>query len=330
MTAATRGRPAASTNKKNPANPPSFQSTLADRGLTLVRNTTDTLQINVGLKCNQACRHCHLSAGPQRAENMDRRTAEAVVAYARRAGFQTIDITGGAPELNPNAEFLVAELSELAPRLMFRSNLSALNSRKRSRLLDLLVSRRAVIVASFPSLNPGQADAQRGSGIFSTSIDALTRLNALGYGRQGSGLELNLVSNPVGAFLPPAQSEAEARFRRVLKGRWGIVFNRYYSFANVPLGRFRNWLKHTENFQRYMQKLVSAFNSCALDGVMCRSLVSVAWDGYLFDCDFNLACGLPMSGRKVHVSDLDGPPAAGAPIATADHCYTCTAGSGFT
>lgn len=330
MTAPTLGSSAATIEKETSVTPPSFQSTLVSRGLRLKRSSTDTLQINVGLECNQTCRHCHLSAGPQRKENMSRHTAEAVVAYARRADFKTIDITGGAPELNPNIEFLVAELAELAPRLMLRSNLTALNSHKRSRLLDLLVSRRVVLVASFPSLNPGQADAQRGSGIFTTSIDMLARLNALGYGRQGTGLELNLVSNPVGAFLPPSQSEAAERFRRILQNRWQIAFNNYYSFANVPLGRFGNWLKQTGNYQRYMQRLVTAFNACALASVMCRTLVSVAWDGYLFDCDFNLACGLPMGGGRMHISELDGPPTAGAPIATADHCYTCTAGSGFT
>ncbi|MEJ2658117.1 MAG: DUF3641 domain-containing protein, partial [Desulfobacterales bacterium] len=172
--------------------------------------------------------------------------------------------------------------------------------------------------------------SQRGSGIFQTSIDSLKKLNTIGYGREGSGLELNLVSNPTGAFLPPSQAETEKRFRRVMERKWGIVFNNFYSFANVPLGRFRQWLVATGNLDGYMKKLCSSFNPCAVEGLMCRSLVSVSWDGYLYDCDFNLAKGIFMDRRKIHVSEMPGPPDIDSRIATADHCYTCTAGSGFT
>lgn len=307
-----------------------FSLTLSGHGLKLNRAKTHTLQVNVGFLCNQTCRHCHLNAGPARKENMESGIVDEVVSYARRSRFETIDITGGAPELNPNISRLIQEMSPLASRLMLRSNLSALNDGKKEHLFELLKSYRVIIVASFPSLNKLQTDSQRGDGIFKISIHALKKLNALGYGYKGSGLGLNLVSNPTGAFLPPAQVEAEKRFRQVLKDKWGIVFNNLFNFANVPLGRFRRWLIKSGNFGKYMAKLSSGFNPCSVEGVMCRTMVSVSWDGFLYDCDFNLARGLFMGGRKIHVSEMSGPPEPDSHIATADHCYTCTAGTGFT
>jgi radical SAM/Cys-rich protein len=261
---------------------------------------------------------------------MDLETADHVVGYARRNNFEIIDITGGAPELNPNLVYLVKRLAPLIPRIMVRTNLSALNDGRRDHLFGIFRENNVVVVASLPSINEAQADSQRGSGIFQKSMAALKRLNAEGYGEEGSGLELNLVSNPTGAFLPSPQSEAEKRFRKVLKQKWGISFNNLFNFANVPLGRFRQWLAQSGNLDKYIQKLASSFNPCAMERLMCRSLVSVAWDGYLFDCDFNLARGLYLGGRKIHVSRMPGPPAQGTPIAVADHCYTCTAGAGFT
>ncbi len=307
-----------------------FRHTLAKQSLKLERGKTTTLQINVGLLCNQSCRHCHLGAGPGRHENMSEETAEKVIAYAERCRFEIIDITGGAPELNPNIGTLIKRLSSLAPRLMIRSNLSALDGRKRDEWMDLLKDHRAVIVASFPSLNEAQADSQRGKGIFQVSIDALRKLNAVGYGHEGTGLELDFVSNPTGAFLPTAQGQMEKRFREVLKKKWGIVFNHLYAFANVPLGRFRQWLLQSGNLESYLQRLASSFNPCAVEGLMCRTLVSVSWDGYFYDCDFNLARDLPLGGRRTHVSHMEGPPEPGSPVAVGDHCYTCTAGAGFT
>jgi len=307
-----------------------FQLTLSRHGLKLKRKKTHTLQINVGLLCNQACQHCHLNAGPGKKENMNADTLNEVAAYATRGEFEIIDITGGAPELNPIIEKIVERLSPLAPRTILRSNLSALNDGKRDNLISLLKANKVGIAASFPSLNLAQTEAQRGEGIFKVSVDAIRRLNKLGYGQENTGLELILVSNPTGAFLPPSQAQMEKRFKEVLGKKWGIVFNGLYNFANVPLGRFREWLVRTENLERYMEKLSSSFNPCAVEGVMCRTLVSVSWDGYLFDCDFNLARGMHMGYRKTHVSEMPGPPEPGNPIATADHCYTCTAGSGFT
>ena len=306
-----------------------FKSMLSRHQLELVRNATHTLQINLGFLCNQTCRHCHLDAGPGRKENMDAATIDEVVAYARRSHFDIIDITGGAPELNPHLTDLLEKVSPLAKRIMLRSNLSALRAQMRG-LLEPLKSHRVVIVASFPSLNMSQADSQRGDGIFNESIAVLRELNAAGYGRSGSELELNLVSNPTGAFLPPDQEQTEKRYHQILEKRWNVTFNRLFSFANVPLGRFRRWLIKSGNFESYLQKLVSGFNPCAIEGLMCRTLVSVSWDGYLYDCDFNLARGLYMGGKKIHVSEMPGPPQPGTPIITADHCYTCAAGSGFT
>ncbi|MCK5192640.1 MAG: arsenosugar biosynthesis radical SAM protein ArsS [Desulfobulbaceae bacterium] len=307
-----------------------FSSTLSHHDLKLNRQKTHTLQVNVGFLCNQTCRHCHLNAGPNRMENMESGIIEEVISYAKRSRFETIDITGGAPELNPNIEMLIEKMSPLARRIMLRSNLSALNDGNRDDLMKLLQSHGVVIVASFPSLNELHADSQRGDGMFRVCIDALKKLNVLGYGREGSGLELNLVSNPTGAFLPPSQSETEKRFRQVLDNKWGVVFNNLFNFANVPLGRFRQWLLKSGNLAEYIDKLAANFNSCAIEGLMCRTLVSVSWDGYLYDCDFNLARGLYLGGRRIHVSEMSGPPKAGQPIIVADHCYTCTAGTGFT
>jgi radical SAM/Cys-rich protein len=306
-----------------------FKSMLTQHHLELVRKPAQTLQINMGFLCNQTCQHCHLNAGPGRKENMDADTLEEVVAYARRSRFEAIDITGGAPELNPHLADLIAKVSTLAPRIMLRSNLSALQTNMHP-LIESLKSHRVVIVASFPSLNVAQTDSQRGNGIFEESIGALQQLNAAGYGRNGSGLELNLVSNPTGAFLPPGQEQTEKRYHQILEKKWKVTFTSLFNFANAPLGRFRQWLIQSGNFENYVQKLILNFNPCAIEGLMCRTLVSVSWDGHLYDCDFNLARGLYMGGKKIHVSDMPGPPQPGAPIITADHCYTCAAGSGFT
>jgi radical SAM/Cys-rich protein len=307
-----------------------FAQRLAGHGLELRRGAAQTLQVNVGLRCNQVCRHCHLSAGPDRLESMDRATMVQVIAFVARHRFQCVDITGGAPELNPDLGFLLSELAPLAPRLMLRSNLTALAGQRTGELLDLCQLHRVAIVTSLPALNAGQTDAQRGSGVLAASIAMLKELNDLGYGRPGTGLELDLVANPTGAFLPPSQCQAEKKFRTDLARRWSIVFNHLFTFANVPLGRFRKWLKDSGNFEAYMERLAAAFNPATIDGLMCRTLVSVSWDGYLYDCDFNLAAGLPAGATRLHVSEAPAPPAPGEPIATGDYCYACTAGAGFT
>ncbi|MFH1241272.1 MAG: arsenosugar biosynthesis radical SAM (seleno)protein ArsS [Pseudomonadota bacterium] len=307
-----------------------FYLTLSRHGFELCREEATTLQINVGFLCNQECRHCHLSAGPGRKESMTSETVDQVISYAERCSYETIDITGGAPELNPNLERLITKVSTIAPKIILRSNLSALHDGGRDRLIDVLKVHRVAIVASLPSLNESQTDSQRGSGVFHTSLAVLKELNTFGYGQKGSGLELNLVSNPAGAFLPPPQAQTEKRFREVLMNKWGIVFNNLFHLANAPLGRFWKWLLHSGNDKKYMKKLVSCFNPSTVEGLMCKTFLSISWDGYLYDCDFNLAEGLFMGGQERHVSEMPGPPEPGAPIALGDHCYACTAGAGFT
>lgn len=309
---------------------PAFTQLLEDRGLSLTRDHAHILQINTGLLCDLACKHCHLDAGPHRLEVMDRQTMDAVFAFAERGRFNIIDITGGAPELVPDLADLLRGLRPLTENLMLRSNLTALAEAERNSLLELLVELKVSLVASFPSTSPSQTDAQRGQGVMDKSITMLKQLNELGYGKPGSGLELHLVANPAGAFLPADQLATEQKFKRDAERKWGIAFNNLYTFANVPLGRFRSWLEKSGNLDGYLLKLANAFNPCTLDGLMCKSLVSVAWDGTLYDCDFNLAAGIPLGGQHRHVSEFVEPPGSGAVIATGDHCYACTAGSGFT
>jgi len=308
----------------------SFKINLASHGLDLSRGTCTTLQINTGLLCNQFCKHCHLDAGPARMEIMSPNTINDVIDLAHRFRFETIDITGGAPELNPHIFTLIDGLAPLAATLILRSNLTAIAGKDQERLLERIAENRVTVVASLPSLNEKQADAQRGLHSFATSIATLLKLNTLGYGVPGSGLELNLVCNPTGAFLPSSQEQVEKRFRQLLQGKWSISFNNLYTFANVPLGRFRDWLERTGNLNDYVGKLASSFNPCTLEGLMCRSLISVSWDGYLFDCDFNQSLRLYLGNRKTHISDLEALPGPGSSIAVSEHCYTCTAGSGFT
>jgi radical SAM/Cys-rich protein len=307
-----------------------FRQTLAKHGLELNRENTTTLQINVGLLCNQACRHCHLEAGPNREELMSGETLDQVVELARKFPFEVIDITGGAPEMNPHIDRLIERLAALTPRLMMRSNLIALTDASRDHLIEICRKNQVVIVASFPSLNEAQAESQRGGGTFQQSIAILQELNSMGYGKADTGLELNLVSNPTGAFLPSSQEQVEKRFRQILEKKWGIIFNNLFAFANVPLGRFRRWLERSGNLENYLKKLANGFNPCAIEGLMCRTLISVSWDGYLYDCDFNQAAGLFMGGKKTHISELLKLPDPGEPIAVSYHCYTCTAGTGFT
>lgn len=309
---------------------PCFAESLEKNELKLLRGQTTTLQINLGLLCDLACRHCHLSAGPRRTEMMDWQTMEQVIAYAERVPFQVIDITGGAPELVPELPEFIKRLAPLAPKLMLRTNLTALSRPEKSHLLDLFREHRVILVASFPSTNSGQLEAQRGSGVMGSSLAMLKQLNDIGYGMEGSGLELHLVANPSGAFMPTDQEQAERKFKRDMPRKWGLSFNQLFLFANAPLGRFLDWLRQSDNLNNYMKKLVDGFNPCTIEGVMCRNLVSVAWDGTVYDCDFNLAADLPMNGKRVHVSELDGLPEQGQPIVIGEHCYACTAGSGFT
>lgn len=309
---------------------PLFADSLEKHGLKLERDNTTTLQINLGLLCDLACRHCHLSAGPERTEIMDWPTMQQVIAYAERVPFQAIDITGGAPELVPELPELIKALSPLTSRLILRTNLTALSRPDKVHLLELFREHRVILIASFPATNSGQLEAQRGSGVMDSSLAMLKQLNEIGYGVADSGLELHLVANPSGAFMPTEQEQAERKFKQDMARKWELSFNQLYLFANAPLGRFLDWLDRSDNLRNYMEKLIGGFNPCTVDGLMCRNLVSVAWDGTLYDCDFNLAAGLPLSGQRIHISELDSIPEKGQPIAVGEHCYACTAGSGFT
>ena len=306
-----------------------FQQTLADQELQLLRAQTTTLQVNIGRLCNLACKHCHVEAGPGRKEVMHRDTMDEVILFAGKNNFAAIDITGGAPELVPDISYLLEQLAPLTQKIMMRTNLVALLDEERKELLNLCQRLKVALVASFPSINKGQADAQRGEGVWEQSIAMLQQLNSLGYGKPDTGLVLFLVSNPAGAFMPVDQCTAEKKFKADLARKWGIEFTTLYTFANVPIGRFRKWLEKSGNLEDYLNKLAGSFNPTALDGLMCRNLISVSWDGYLYDCDFNLAAGLPYSGKPLHISLVD-KPEKGSTIMTDDYCFACAAGSGFT
>jgi radical SAM/Cys-rich protein len=307
-----------------------FREVLLRHGLQLSRDRTQTLQVNVGLICDLACRHCHLEAGPHRKEMMGREVMDAVIDCARRFNFSSIDITGGAPELVPGIDYLVSSLAPLTGRLLVRSNLIALGGERGTKLCELYRDLGVVLVASLPATNAQQTEAQRGEGVWGKSIAALKKLNALGYGLEGSPLELDLVSNPAGAFLPAGQRQAEKKFRSDLMRKHGICFNSLYTFANVPLGRFLCFLESSGNLEGYQGALAAGFNPCSVPGLMCRSQLSVDWLGRLHDCDFNLAAGLPLGGQPTLIAELRELPAPGTPIAVGEHCYACTVGAGFT
>ena len=307
-----------------------FQETLHSHGLELTKSDTTWLQVNVGLTCDIACKHCHLEASPTRTESMGMQTVEDVIACAGRFNFDTIDITGGAPELFPHLPRLVSGLAPLTPKLIIRTNLVALARPESTSPLELYRNHRVTIVASLPSITSSQTDTMRGSGVGERSIEMLQHLNSMGYGIEGSGLVLDIVVNPTGAFLPVPQGQAEERFRKELLRKFGITFNNLFTFANVPLGRFRKWLESSGNLDEYLLKLKERFNPCTISGLMCSSLISVNWDGYMFDCDFNIAAELPHRGSRRHISSLVELPQKGTTISIGDHCFACTAGAGFT
>ena len=307
-----------------------FDERLAQSGLDPLRATSlSVFQINVGKLCNQTCRHCHVDAGPDRAEMMSRETAELCLQAVARTDIPTVDITGGAPELNPNFRWLVERARELGRHVIDRCNLSVLLLPSQSDLALFLAEHQVEVIASLPYYRAPQTDAQRGEGVFEKSIEGLKLLNGAGYGREGSGLVLNLVYNPVGAFLPPKQDAIEAQFRRELGTRHGIVFNHLYTITNMPISRFLEFLIESGNYDAYMERLANAFNPPAASGVMCRSMISIGWDGTLYDCDFNQMLDLPVGhGAPRHVRDFDSGLLASRRIVTRNHCYGCTAGAG--
>ncbi|MGD9765740.1 MAG: arsenosugar biosynthesis radical SAM (seleno)protein ArsS [Candidatus Binatia bacterium] len=312
---------------------PSFDAVLHASGLPpLARARATTLQVNVGKLCNQACHHCHVDAGPKRTEIMSRAVADRVVALMEASPHAaTVDITGGAPELNPNFRFLVREARRCGREVIDRCNLTVLFEPGMDDLAEFLAAERVHIIASLPCYGPVNVDKQRGSGVFERSIAALQRLNALGYGRPGSPLQLDLVYNPVGAFLPPPQAQLEATYKVELGRAFGIEFNALFTITNMPIKRFAQFLARADALEAYMRVLVNHFNPRTVPALMCRSLVSVGWDGQLYDCDFNQMLEIGVGGRTGKrtawdIESLDD--LTGEPVATASHCFGCTAGAG--
>jgi radical SAM/Cys-rich protein len=308
----------------------SFESALDGAGLfPLLATGIEVLQVNLGRKCNQTCRHCHVDAGPDRTETMLPAVVEACLRVLAEAGIPTLDLTGGAPELHPAFRAIVERAGALGRRVIDRCNLTVTRLPNYRWIPPFLARHRVEVTASLPYFQARQTDAQRGDGVFEESVVALRELNALGYGRPGSGLVLNLVTNPVGAFLPPDQRAAERDWKRELERRYGIVFDRLFTITNMPISRFLEHLDEKGQTEAYLARLVRGFNPAAASGVMCRSILSVAWDGTLHDCDFNQMLELPLGeGLPRDIRDFDPARLARRRIALGPHCFGCTAGAG--
>lgn len=298
----------------------------------LRRGAIDTLQVNLGYRCNQSCLHCHVNAGPNRTEEMSAQTIAQVRDFlAAHPSVRLLDLTGGAPELNPHFRHLVREARALGVRVIDRCNLTILEEPGQEDLAEFLAEQSAEVVASLPCYSEDNVDRQRGNGVFDASIRGLQRLNALGYGQPGTGLTLNLVYNPQGPSLPPDQVVLQADYKRHLMQHFGVVFNDLFALANMPIQRFGSTLVSKGQFKPYMDLLKSAHRETNLAGVMCRSLVSVDWQGFLYDCDFNQQLGLPIRRAdyaRTHLSEVTAAQLQGQAIQVADHCYGCTAGQG--
>lgn len=293
------------------------------------RGPLRTLQVNLGYRCNLSCTHCHVAAGPSRHEQMDAETIEAVITALESGRIETLDLTGGAPELNPHFRALVAAAKRLGVRVIDRCNLTILLEPSQPDLAEFLAAHGVEIIASLPGYLETDVDGQRGKGVFAGSIAGLKRLNVLGYGRDGSNLILSLIYNPQGPVLPPEQETLEQDFRRRLDTDYGIVFNRLYTLANMPIQRFGSQLISKGQMNDYLTLLRSAHRDENLDAVMCRELISIDWRGQVYDCDFNQMLGLPLGGAgRVHLRDLDLGRLESQQIEVAGHCYGCTAGQG--
>lgn len=308
-----------------------FQRTLLEHGIgQLLREQAVTLQINVGKLCNQACQHCHVEAGPNRTESMSEEVAERLLQMLSASpAIGTVDITGGAPELNPNFRRIVTRSRELGRNVIDRCNLTVLFEPGMDTLGEFLAGNQVEITASLPCYTAGNVDAQRGRGAFDKSILALRKLNELGYGMPGSALKLNLVYNPLGATLPPDQSRLEADYKLQLRQQFSIEFDRLLTLTNMPIKRFAGFLHRTGKHADYMALLAGHFNPATVSGLMCRSLVSVGWDGTVYDCDFNQMLEIGMAGRRLTIWDFENfSNFEGQQIATSTHCFGCTAGAG--
>ncbi|HEY5706223.1 MAG TPA: arsenosugar biosynthesis radical SAM (seleno)protein ArsS [Terrimicrobiaceae bacterium] len=307
-----------------------FSQTLANHRLVLRRGRTEILQLNLGKLCNLTCIHCHVNAGPKRKEIIDRDTIDRILEWLAATDIDTVDLTGGAPEMVPGFRYLVERLRAM-PRvktIIDRCNLTILLEPCYEWLADFLAAHRLKIVASMPCYEPENVNAQRGNGVFDASIQSLQLLNQLGYGRQDD-LILDLVYNPNGSFLPPDQTELESDYKRELKSHFGIEFHHLYTITNMPIGRFASWLKHKGELEAYMQLLVAAFNPASVAGLMCRNTLSVGWRGEVYDCDFNQQLGMQWrNGDPLLLWNIDPKQLEDRPIALGSHCFGCTAGCG--
>jgi radical SAM/Cys-rich protein len=322
--------PSAQLERLNADDYPKFADRIAAIDLAPLRPTKiEVFQMNAGKMCNQVCKHCHVDAGPDRKEIMTKATFDQCLDVLRRYDIPTVDITGGAPELNPNFRWFVEEVTKLGKHVIDRCNLTIITANKRFNDLPSFFAEHGVeVVSSLPHYTSSRTDRQRGDGVFDRSIDALQMLNDIGYGKEGSNLQLNLVYNPTGAILPGDQHQLEADYKRELKKRFNIVFNRLFVITNIPISRYLDYLLVSGNYDGYMQKLVEAFNPAAAANVMCRNTISIGWDGYLYDCDFNQMLDLKVRGGSQHISEFDFEALENREIIVNQHCYGCTAGAG--
>ena len=311
---------------------PSFKKQLEELNrFPLKPAKIEIFQINVGYMCNQVCKHCHVDAGPDRKEIMSKAHLQRCLDIIELSGIPTLDLTGGAPEMNPHFRWFVEEAHRIGVQdIIVRSNLTIIRANKKYHDLPEFFKANGVhVVSSLPYYQSGKTDAQRGNGVFGDSIEALKMLNAQGYGQEGTGLQLDLVYNPSGAFLPGDQNQLQADFKHNLRTDFGIEFNQLYAITNIPISRFLDYLLASDNYEDYMEKLVNAFNPLALDGLMCRNTISVDWDGYLYDCDFNQMLDMKVSDKSTqHIDSFDLEKLEKRKILINQHCYGCTAGSG--
>jgi radical SAM/Cys-rich protein len=313
-----------------PAGLPRFEEKFKETGKDKLKaSELEIFQINIGKLCNQVCKHCHVDAGPDRREIMTKETMQLCLDALSKSKIQIVDITGGAPEMNPDFKWFISELNKLKKHIIVRSNLSILVSNGFNDYPNFLAENEVEIISSLPYYTASNTDRQRGEGVFDKSIQAIKALNDLGYGKENSGLILNLVYNPVGAFLPPKQESLGKDYKRELWNRFGLVFNNLFTITNLPISRFLDYLIESENYLNYMNRLISAFNPAAALNVMCRNTISVGWDGRLYDCDFNQMLELPLSeSAPKHIRDFDPDYLFNRLIVTGQHCYGCTAGAG--
>lgn len=310
---------------------PRFEQKLDENDLYPLKPAElEILQLNLGYMCNMTCKHCHVDAGPDRKEKMSRKNLEYCIECIEKAGFQTIDLTGGAPEMHPDFEWLIEKVSHPGRKIIVRSNLTILTTNKKYRSYPEFFKKHGIeVTCSLPFYNKYTTDKQRGEGTYDRSVEALKILNDIGYGQPDTGLELNLVYNPAGAYLPPSQESLEQDFKQNLKRKHGIVFNNLFTITNLPISRYLEFLLMTDNLEEYMNKLVEAYNPAAAANVMCRNTISVRWDGALYDCDFNQMLNIPVESEEArHIRDFDAEILANREIVTNQHCFGCTAGAG--